>query len=250
VNEQPNAPVVVITGAATGIGRACAHAFGRSGAAVVLLSLPGDELDRTAAELSAAGISAHPVTADVRDAAAVEHAVAEVVAGLGGIDVLVASAGVADQSTITGGSPDRWRAVVETNLLGVANTIRAVAPVMTKAGAGDIVLIASLSGRDTYVGEPLYIASKWGVVGLGHAVRKELQSSGVRVALVEPGLVDTPLTRGSPVVRPLVEAGGALLPEDIADAVTWLVSRPGRVAVSEIVLRPAAVTDIERIDPL
>ena len=59
-------------------------------------------------------------------------------------------------------------------------------------------MIASASGRDTYVGEPLYIASKWGVVGLGHAVRKELQSSNVRVALIEPGLVDTPLTRGSP----------------------------------------------------
>jgi len=248
MNGRPDDPVVVITGGATGIGRACAQAFGAAGAAVVLLSLPGGELDAAAAELSAAGVSVYPVTADVRDAGAVERAVAQVAADLGRIDVLVASAGVADQSSITGGSPDRWRTVVETNLLGVANTIRAVAPVMTKAGAGDIVVIASASGRDTYVGEPLYIASKWGVVGLGHAVRKELQSSGIRVALVEPGLVDTPLTRGSPVVRPLVEAGGALLPEDIADAVTWLVSRPGRVAVSEIVLRPAAVTDIERLD--
>jgi ribitol 2-dehydrogenase len=242
-----NQRVVVITGGATGIGLACAQAFGQAGAVVVLLSLPGDDLDRAAAGLSAAGINVYPVTADVRDAAAVGRAVEDVVVALGRIDVLVASAGVADQSSITGGSPDRWRAVVETNVLGVANTIRAVAPVMTRAGAGDIVVIASLSGRDTYVGEPLYIASKWGVVGLGHAVRKELQSTGVRVALVEPGLVDTPLTRGSPVVRPLVEAGGALLPEDVADAVTWLVSRPRRVAVSEVAIQPAAVIDIARI---
>lgn len=247
MNNQGSAPVVMITGGATGIGRACAHAFGRAGAAVILLSLPGDELDRTAAELSADGTSVHSVTADVRDAEAVERAVDHVLAALGRIDVLVASAGLADQSSITGGSPDRWRTVVETNVLGVANTVRAVAPVMTRAGTGDIVLIASVSGRDSYVGEPLYIASKWGVVGLGHALRKELQSSGIRVALVEPGLVDTPLTRGSPVVRPLVEAGGALLPEDVADAVTWLVSRPGRVAVSEVVIRPATVGDIERV---
>ncbi len=252
MNGQPDAPVVVVTGGATGIGRACAHAFGRTGAVVVLLSLPGDELDGgalagTVAELSAGGVRAYPAAADVRDFAAVEHAIGQVVTGLGRIDVLVASAGVADQSSITSGSPKRWQAVVETNLLGVANTIRAVAPVMTRAGSGDIVVIASVSGRDTYVGEPLYIASKWGVIGLGHAVRKELQSSGIRVALVEPGLVDTPLTRGSPVVRPLVEAGGALLPEDVADAVTWLVSRPRRVAVSEVVIRPAAVTDVERI---
>ena len=118
---------------------------------------------------------------------------------------------------------------------------------MVRAGSGDIVVSASASGRDIYVGEPLYIASKWGVVGLGHAVRKELQSSNIRVTLIEPGLVDTPLTRGSPVVRPLVEAGGALLPDDIADAVTWLISRPRRVAVTELVIRPAAVADIERI---
>jgi NADP-dependent 3-hydroxy acid dehydrogenase YdfG len=244
---QREPPVAVITGGATGIGRACAFACGRAGAAVVLLSLPGQALSRTADELSAVGVRAYPVGVDVRDFSVVERAVGQIITDLGRIDVLVVSAGIADQSTITGGSPDRWQAVVETNLLGTANSIRAVAPVMTEAGSGDIVVIASASGRDTYVGEPLYIASKWGVVGLGHAVRKELQSSGIRVALVEPGLVDSPLTRGSPVVRPLVEAGGALLPEDIADAVTWLISRPRRVAVTELVIRPASVADIERI---
>ena len=198
---------------------------------MALLALPGPELAAAADELGAI-----PVGADVRDFAAVERGVEDLLTSLGRIDVLVASAGIADQSSITGGSPERWEAVVTTNVLGVANTIRAVAPAMVAAGTGDIVLIASASGRDTYVGEPLYIASKWGVVGLGHAVRKELQASNVRVALVEPGLVDTPLTRGSPVVRPMVEAGGALEPEDIADAVGWLLTRPRRVAVTELVI--------------
>ena len=237
-----NGQVIVITGGATGIGRACAAACRTAGATVALLSLPGPDLDRAAGELGA-----YPVEADVRDFAAVERAAGRILGEFGRIDVLVASAGIADQSSISAGSPDRWQAVVETNLLGVANCIRAVAPAMIAAGTGDIVVIASASGRDTYVGEPLYIASKWGLVGLGHAVRKELQSSGIRVALIEPGLVDTPLTRGSPVVRPLVEAGGALLPDDIAEAVTWLLSRPRRVAVSELVIRPASVADIERI---
>ena len=239
--------VVVVSGGATGIGRACAFACGRAGAAVALLSLPGPELSQTARDLDAAGVRAYPAAADVRDFGAVERAVSQVVADLGRVDVLVASAGIADQSSIASGSPARWQAVVETNLLGVANAVRAVTPEMLRAGSGDIVVIASASGRDTYVGEPLYIASKWGVVGLGHAVRKELQSSNIRVTLIEPGLVDTPLTRGSPVVRPLVEAGGALLPEDIADAVAWLISRPRRVAVTELVIRPASVADIERI---
>jgi ribitol 2-dehydrogenase len=235
-------PVVLITGGASGIGKACARGLLATGATVALLALPGPELDEAADELGAI-----PVAADVRDFGAVERAVADLLASQGRIDVLVASAGIADQSSITSGSPERWQAVVTTNVLGVANTIRAVAPAMVRDGGGDIVLIASASGRDTYVGEPLYIASKWGVVGLGHAVRKELQASNVRVALVEPGLVDTPLTRGSPVVRPLVEAGGALEPDDIAEAVTWLVSRPRRVAVTELVIRPAAVADIQQV---
>ena len=239
--------VVVITGGATGIGRACAFACGRAGAVVALLSLPGPDLSRTAEELVAAGVRAYPVAADVRDFGAVQQATSQIVAELGRIDVLVASAGVADQSSITGGDPGRWRAVVETNVLGVAHSLRAVAPEMAQRGSGDIVVIASASGRDTYVGEPLYIASKWGVVGMGHAVRKELAASNIRVTLIEPGLVDTPLTRGSPVVRPLVEAGGALLPDDIAEAVTWLISRPRRVSVTELVIRPTSVADIERI---
>ena len=240
-------PVVLITGGATGIGRAVAAACGRSGATVVLLSLPGPELSQAIDELSGAGVAAQAVAADVRDFAAVQQAAGQVHGELGRIDALVASAGIADQSSITSGSPERWQQVVQTNLLGTANAIRAVAPLMLAAGAGDIVMIASASGRDSYVGEPLYIASKWGVVGLGHAVRKELQASNIRVALIEPGLVDTPLTRGSPVVRPLVEAGGAMLPGDIAEAVVWLLARPRRVSVTELVIRPTAVGDIERI---
>jgi NADP-dependent 3-hydroxy acid dehydrogenase YdfG len=247
MSGQTGPPSVLITGAATGIGRACAEACGRTGAAVVLLSLPGPELSRAVDELRATGVRVRAVEADVRDFEALQRAVGQVSRDLGRIDVLVASAGIAEQSRITSGSPERWQQVVQTNLLGMANSIRAVAPLMVDAGGGDIVMIASASGRDSYVGEPLYIASKWGVVGLGHAVRKELQSSHIRVALIEPGLVDTPLTRGSPVVRPLVEAGGALLPEDIAEAVVWLTSRPRRVAVTELVIRPAAVADIERI---
>jgi NADP-dependent 3-hydroxy acid dehydrogenase YdfG len=240
-------PVVLITGGATGIGRACAESCGRAGSTVVLLSLPGPELPVAVDELRGAGVQAHAVEADVRDFESLLGAVGQVSGDLGRIDVLVASAGMADQSRITSGSPERWQQVVQTNLLGMANSIRAVAPLMVEAGGGDIVMIASVSGRDSYVGEPLYIASKWGVVGLGHAVRKELQSSNIRIALIEPGLVDTPLTRGRPAVRPLVEAGGALLPEDIAEAVAWLTSRPRRVAVTELVIRPAAVADIERI---
>ena len=104
------ASTVLITGGATGIGRACAFACGRAGAIVALLSLPGQDLSRTAGELGAAGIQVYPAEADVRDFGAVERAAGQIVADLGRIDVLIASAGIADQSSITSGSPDRKRA--------------------------------------------------------------------------------------------------------------------------------------------
>ena len=83
--------------------------------------------------------------------------------------------------------------------------VRAVLPHMLERGAGHIFIVASVSGRETYVGEPVYIASKWGQVGFAHALRQEVADAGVRVTVVEPGLVDTPLTRDNPIVRPLLE---------------------------------------------
>ena len=111
-------PVVLITGGATGIGRACAAACGRTGATVVLLSLPGPDLSLAARELREAGVAAHAVAADVRDFGSVQQGVSQVAADLGRIDVLITSAGIADQSSITGGSPERWQQVVQTNVRG------------------------------------------------------------------------------------------------------------------------------------
>ena len=90
---------------------------------------------------------------------------------------------------------------------------------MLRQGAGHILFTASISGRETYVGEPLYIASKWGLVGFGHALRKEVLEKGIRVTLIEPGMVDTPLTRRAPAINALVERSVPLQPEDVARAV-------------------------------
>src|SRR5260221_14480341 len=103
--------------------------------------------------------------------------------------------------------------------------------------------MASLSGRDAYVGEPAYIASKWGVIGFGHSVRKEVGPYGIRVTLIEPGAVDTPLTRGAPKVRPLIEAIQPLLPDDIARAVLYAYQQPEHVVITELGLRPTNQPD-------
>ena len=152
--------------------------------------------------------------------------------------MLVANAGIADQSTMAEGDPERWRAVVETNLLGTIFTVRAVLPQMLAQQRGHIFVTSSVSGREAYPGEAVYIASKWGQVGLAHALRQEVMDEGVRVTVVEPGIVDTPLTRDNPVVRPYLESTEPLLPEDVAEAILFAWRQPPHVVVSEVTVRP------------
>jgi NADP-dependent 3-hydroxy acid dehydrogenase YdfG len=128
--------------------------------------------------------------------------------------------------------------VVETNLLGTVYAVRAVLPSMRERGSGHIFVTSSVSGREAYPGEAVYIASKWGQVGYAHSLRQEVAMSGIRVTVVEPGIVDTPLTRGNPVVRPLLEAAEPLDPEDVARAVVYAYRQPPHVVVSELTVRP------------
>lgn len=185
-----------------------------------------------------AGGSAIPIACDVRDPVQVEALAELAVANFGRIDFLVASAGIALQDRVVSGDVTRWRDVVETNLLGLAYAVRFVLPRMHEQGSGHIFLIASQSGRRAYRGEAIYIASKWGVVGFGHAVRMEVQSAGIKVTIIEPGLVDTPLTRDNPTVRPLLDALEPLRPDDVAAAITYAFLQPPHVNVDELALRP------------
>ncbi len=237
--------VVLITGGARGIGFACARSCGIAGAVVVVASLIEDELAEATNRLAGEGVTALSVKIDVRDFDSVEQAVGRTVEKLGRLDAVVANAGIADQSLVASGDPGRWRNVIETNLVGTAHTVRAVTPRLVKSGGGDIVLMASVSGRESYVGEPAYIASKWGIVGLGHAARRELERHGIRVSLVEPGLVNTPLTRDSPVVRRLLDSGPSLSPEDVAESVLWVLCQPRHVSISELVVRPVGRGDVQ-----
>ena len=172
--------------------------------------------------------------------ALVERAAATCRERLGRIDFVVANAGVSDAGTLATGDPAVWRTVVETNLLGAMHTVRATLPTLLAQGDGHVVLMASVSGRKVYAGEPVYIASKWGVVGLGEALRQETVGTGVRVTLVEPGLVDTPLARNHPFAGDWLGKIVPLQPEDVARAVVWALAQPPHLAVNEVVLRPVA----------
>ena len=234
------APVGVITGGLKGIGAATAIELGRLGARMLLVarSLAGGE--DLCERVRQAGGKALLESVDVRDPHALERVAARTVEEFGRIDFLLANAGIADQSRVSTGDPERWRAVVETNLLGGFYSARAVLPQMLAQDSGHIFIMSSVSGRESYVGEPVYIATKWGQVGFTHALRLELLDAGsnVRVTIVEPGLVDTPLTRDTPAVRPLLDQAEPLTAEDIARAVVYAFEQPERVLVSEITMRP------------
>lgn len=233
-------PVGIITGGLGGIGAAAARAFGALGGRIVLADRAGTDPAAVIERVREAGGDAVLETADVRDPEAMGRVSGRTLDEWGRIDFLVANAGVADQSRVASGDPERWRAVVETNVLGLAYSCRAVLPAMLERGQGHVFVVASVSGRETYVGEPVYIASKWAQVGFAHALRLELldAATSIRVTIVEPGLVDTPLTRGNPKVAPLLDQQEPLSPEDVARAIVYAYQQPEHVLISELTVRP------------
>lgn len=229
----------IVTGAASGIGAAVTRMLASEGARVVASDIAAGPLDAFTSSLTAPG-EVMPAVADVRQFAQLAQVAAACQERFGRIDFVVANAGLVDAGTMADGDPERWRAVLETNLLGVAYTIRAVLPAMLAQNDGHIVLLASVSGRVAYVGEPIYAGSKWGVVGLGHSLRKETVNTGVRVTMIEPGMVDTPLTRANPFAQEWMKTQSPLRDEDIARAITFALSQPKYMAINEITLRPIA----------
>jgi NADP-dependent 3-hydroxy acid dehydrogenase YdfG len=227
--------VAVITGGGRGIGAAIARQLAGQGVRVVV----GD-LREEANTSDRAGHSITNRTCDIRryeDLVALHDAA---LAEYGRLDYVVANAGITDWGSMSEGDPDRWREVLETNVLGTAFTIRATLPTLLRSGGGHIVITASISGRVTYVGEPIYIASKWALVGLGRALRKEVAGAGVRVTLIEPGIVDTPLVSGTEEGRRELAQLRPLSPDDIARTVAFVLAQPEHVDIDELVVSPSA----------
>jgi NADP-dependent 3-hydroxy acid dehydrogenase YdfG len=221
--------VLVITGASTGIGAATARSAVQAGFSVVLAARTKDKLDALVSELG--DDRALAVATDVTVWEDNERLMEAAIDRFGRIDVAFANAGFGATRGWLKETPEHWREMVLTNVLGAAYTLRAAIPAVTE-NKGHLLVTGSVAGRRALPGS-LYSCTKWAVTAMGEAVRADLNDTGVRVTVVEPGMVDTPFFDNG--------AGpDALQPEDIARAVMYAVSQPAHVDVNEILIRPTA----------
>jgi NADP-dependent 3-hydroxy acid dehydrogenase YdfG len=219
--------VLLITGASSGIGAATARAAAAAGWRLALAARSIDKLTALVGEIGEDRARAFAV--DVTKAKALEETAASVVEHAGGLDAVFANAGVGGEAGGFSEAPvESWRRLVDTNILGVAYTLRATLPHL-KRRRGHVLLTGSVAGRRVIAGS-MYSATKWAVSAIGYGLREELRGTGVRVTLIEPGVVDTPFFD-----EPKPDA---LRPEDVARAVVYALSQPASVDVHEVMLLP------------
>jgi NADP-dependent 3-hydroxy acid dehydrogenase YdfG len=233
---MPDDAVLLITGASSGIGAATARAASDAGYRVALGARRKRELDKLARELGGAD-RALARSCDVTDWSDVEGLTEAALSRFGRLDAVFANAGFGATRGFLEESVEHWRAMIDTNVLGVALTIRATLPHLLDRGTGHYVLTSSIAGRRVLPGS-LYSATKFAASAIGEALRQELRrvhdNDGIRVTLIAPGMTDTEFFDQRPE--------SALAPDDVARAVLYALSQPPHVDVNEIVLRPTSQT--------
>ena len=230
--------VAVVTGASSGIGAATARSLAAHGFRLALLARRVDRIDALAEEL---GNGAIAVEVDVTDREAVVAAADRVKQELGGVDVLVNNAGVMLLGPFDSERKDDYKQMLAVNLLGAITAAEVFLPLL-RDGGGDLVNLSSVAGRTARPGNGVYAATKWGINGWSESLRQELQPD-VRVIVIEPGAVDTELP--SHITHADTKQGThkmydqmAIKAEDIAEIITFAVTRPASVSINEILVRP------------
>jgi NADP-dependent 3-hydroxy acid dehydrogenase YdfG len=245
--------VAMITGSSSGIGAATARRLAAEGAAVALVARRRDRLDELAAAIGRDGGTALVLPADVTSQQEAVGAVERTAAELGRLDTIVNSAGVMLLGTALDTATDEWDRMVALNVQGLLYVTHAALPHLVRAAAesprriADVVNISSTAGRVARPGSSVYNLTKFGVAAFSEALRQEMLSHRVRVSVVEPGTVDTELVSHlrediQRAARTQTESIEPLQPEDIADAVAYIVTRDRRVAVNEILVRAGEQT--------
>jgi len=219
--------VMLITGASTGIGAETARQAVAGGWRVALGARSEDKLEELADELGADNALAH--RCDVTEWSDQEAFVGATLERFGGLDAVFANAGFGAKRGFLEETPEQWRSMVLTNVLGVAYSIRSALPHFKQQNGGHFVITSSVAGRRALPGS-LYSSTKHAVTAMGEALRQEVAETQIKVTLIEPGMVDTPFF-DNPV-------SGGLQAEDIARAVLYALGEPAHVDVNEILIRP------------
>jgi NADP-dependent 3-hydroxy acid dehydrogenase YdfG len=239
----------LVTGASSGIGAATARALAGQGAAVALVARRKDRLDELAAEIGKLGGTALVIEADVTEPVQAAAAVSRTVEELGQLDIVINNAGVMLLGPVVGAPIDEWERMVALNVMGALYIAHAAIPHLLAAAesssrqVADLVNVSSVAGRTTRVGSAVYNLTKHGLGAFSESLRQEITGRHVRVSLVEPGATNTELADH---IRP--EVVGALRQrlasverleaDDIADAIEYIVTRPRRASINEILIRP------------
>ena len=234
MGERLTGKVAAVTGAASGIGLACSRAMLAEGAQVVLIDRAADRLATLCDDL---GPRAHPLALDLTDGPAVSGMLPRILDLAGGLDILHANAGAYV------GDPDVWDRVLTLNVNAAFRTVHAVLPHMIAQKSGDILLTSSIAGIVPVLWEPVYTASKFAVQAFVATVRRQVMTEGIRVGAVCPGPVVTALLDDWPKAK-LEEAmaqGSLMQPEEVAEAVLFMLTRPRNVTIRDLVILPLTV---------
>ncbi|WP_244816495.1 SDR family oxidoreductase [Caballeronia sp. Lep1P3] len=232
--------VAAITGAASGIGLACARELIAHGSKVVLIDRAKERLDALCAEL---GPDALPLVADLLNPAEVSGLLPRILDAAGGLDIFHANAGAYVGGELIDGDPDAWDRMLNLNINAAFRSVHAVLPHMVKQQSGDIVFTSSIAGMVPVVWEPIYTASKFAVQAFVHTARRQLSKHGVRVGSVLPGPVVTALLDDWPKAKmdEALASGSLMQAKEVADCVLFMLTRPRNVTVRDLVILPNAV---------
>lgn len=232
--------VVAITGAASGIGLACARACIEEGAQVALVDRDVPALEKACADL---GPNALPIITDLMDKQSVAQMLPNILDKLGRLDAFHANAGAYVGGDVLEADADVWDQMLNLNINAAFRSVHAVLPHLAKQGSGDVILTSSVAGMIPVVWEPIYTASKHAVQAFTHTIRRQMSKHGVRVGAIQPGPVVTALLDDWPKAKmdQALAEGSLMQPDEVATCVVFMLTRSPNVTIRDLVLLPNAV---------
>ena len=237
MSQNLSGKVAAITGAASGIGLATARALAAAGVRVVLVDRDEAKLQEAYADIGGAAI---PLVVDLLDPGSVAGMMPRILQEAGRLDIFHANAGAYVGGDVHGGDPDAWDRMLNLNVNATFRTIHAVLPHMIERGSGDILVTSSVAGVIPVVVEPVYTASKHAVQAFVHTLRRQVMGHGIRVGAVLPGPVVTALLADWPREKmdDALKRGSLMQPEEVAEAVIFMLTRPPSVTIRDLVILP------------